>query len=183
MSASWELRLARMEDVDQLEELIPLSVRVLQAPYYTPQQMNAALGPVFGVDRQLLPMAPTIRGGGENGGGMRRLEQAAVIVRRRRRSPASTEELDPRVDAARVRAFFVHPEWARRGIGRAILTACEHAIRSAGFRRIEMIATLAGVPLYTASGYQVIEPFEMTLPGGIPINGMRMGKDVVDDGA
>jgi GNAT superfamily N-acetyltransferase len=177
MQSDWHLRLARMDDVEQLEVLIPLSVRTLQAPYYTPAQMDAALGPVFGVDRQLIADGTYYSAVADGrivgcGGWSKRPALYGGDANR----PPSTAQLDPRTDAARVRAFFVHPNWARRGIGRAILAACEEAIRAAGFRRIEMIATLAGVPLYAACGYGELEPFEMTLEGGIRLPGMRMGK-------
>src|SRR5437667_9484490 len=66
-------------------------------------------------------------------------------------------ELDPERDAARVRAFFVHPAWARCGIGRSIMAACERAIIQARFHRVEIVATLAGEPLYAAFAYTVIE--------------------------
>src|SRR5688500_14931887 len=122
----WPLRLAREDDVSSLEALIPLSVRALQAAHYSPAQMDAALGPVFGVDRQLIrdgtyfvaEREGAIVGCGGwsrrrslyGGDGGRELEDAL---------------LDPQRDAARVRAFFVHPDWARRGIGRSIMAACE----------------------------------------------------------
>ena len=181
MQSDWHLRLARMEDVEQLEALIPLSVRSLQAPYYSPAQMDAALGPVFGVDRQLIADGTYYSAVAEEhivgcGGWSKRSALYGGDADR----PPSTAQLDPRTDPARVRAFFVHPDWARRGIGRAILVACEEAIRAAGFRRIEMIATLAGVPLYAACGYRELEPFEMMLEGGIRLPGVRMGKPVPD---
>ncbi|HEX8154722.1 MAG TPA: GNAT family N-acetyltransferase, partial [Thermoanaerobaculia bacterium] len=79
-------------------------------------------------------------------------------------------------DAARVRAMFVHPDWERRGIGRLVINACEEAARAAGFRRIELLATLTGIPLYTACGYATIEPTTFTMPDGVTMAGSRMAK-------
>jgi GNAT superfamily N-acetyltransferase len=84
--------------------------------------------------------------------------------------------LDPARDAARIRAFFVHPAWARRGIGRMILVECERAVRAAGFRGAVMVATLAGEPLYAAIGYAVIERYEVPLATGLALPVVRMGK-------
>ena len=86
------------------------------------------------------------------------------------------EQLNPQTDAARVRAFFVHPDFARRGIGRSILLACEEAARAAGFTRIELVATLAGEPLYAAFGYLVIERYEAPLANGLKLPVVRMAK-------
>lgn len=85
--------------------------------------------------------------------------------------------LDPARDAARVRAMYTHPRFARRGVGRLILTLCEQAAAAAGFRRLELLATLAGYPLYEAYGFQPIEDVEETSTGiAIPL--VRMSKPV-----
>jgi GNAT superfamily N-acetyltransferase len=84
--------------------------------------------------------------------------------------------LDPQRDAARIRAFFVHPDWARRGIGRAILLACEAAARAAGFNRFELVATLAGEPLYAAFGYAVVERSDIPLSHGLSLPCVKMAK-------
>jgi GNAT superfamily N-acetyltransferase len=84
--------------------------------------------------------------------------------------------LDPTKDAAKIRAFFVHPDWARRGIGTTILDACEGAARAAGFRRFEMGATLTGVPFYEARGYTALETLTVPLPDGASMAIVRMEK-------
>jgi GNAT superfamily N-acetyltransferase len=86
--------------------------------------------------------------------------------------------LDPACDAAKIRAFFVHPEWARRGIGGAILEACENAARAAGFVRLEMGATLSGVAFYEAKGYAVLENLEVDLGNGEVLPIVRMTKEI-----
>ncbi|MDB6028443.1 MAG: GCN5-related N-acetyltransferase [Verrucomicrobiales bacterium] len=176
-AATLPLRLAREEDVPALQTLIPLSVRALQATYYSPAQMEAALGGVFGVDRQL------IRDGTyfvveENGhivgcgGWSRRLSLYGADSLRTEPDP----ELDPAHDAARVRAFFVHPAWARRGIARNIMIACEQAIIAAGFRTVDIVATLAGEPLYAAFGYTVMNRYELPMADGLSLPVVRMTK-------
>jgi GNAT superfamily N-acetyltransferase len=85
-------------------------------------------------------------------------------------------ELDPRADAARIRAFYVHPDWARRGVGRAVMAACERAMAEAGFRAVVMMSTLAGEPLYASLGYAVSERCDVEMGGGLKLPVVRMGK-------
>src|SRR5882672_2151814 len=126
---NWTLRLARKNDIPALETLIPLSVRNLQAPYYSSAQMEAALGPVFGVDQQLITDGTYFaveRDGRVIGcGGWSR--RRSLCGSDQGKTPESEDLLHSEVDPARIRAFFVHPDWARRGIGRSILLACETA--------------------------------------------------------
>ena len=84
--------------------------------------------------------------------------------------------LDPATDAAKIRAMYVDPDYARRGIGTVIMTLCETAARDAGFAKVEMMATLAGVPLYRMCGYSEIEAVEATTREGIVVPLIRMGK-------
>jgi len=84
--------------------------------------------------------------------------------------------LDPATGAAKIRAFFVHPDWTRRGLATLILKACEEAAYARGFRRFEMGATLTGVPMYAARGYTEIERIEAPLPNGLTLPVVRMGK-------
>jgi GNAT superfamily N-acetyltransferase len=173
----WPLRLAHEEDVSALEALIPLSVRALQSTYYSRAQIEAALGPVFGVDRQLI-----------RDGTYFIAEQDRVIIgcggwsKRRalyggdRGREREDELLDPERDAARVRAFFVHPDWARRGIGRSIMAACERTIRESGFSTVDIVATLAGEPLYALFGYAVVERYEIAMVSGMSLPVVKMNK-------
>jgi predicted N-acetyltransferase YhbS len=177
VSASFSIRLAGDADIPALERLIPLSVRGLQGAVYSSEQMEAALGPVFGVDRQLIRDGTylVVENDGEVvgcGGWSRR---KAVFGGDRERA-GEDGVLNPAVDAARIRAFFVHPDWARRGIGRLILATCEEAIRAAGFRTAVLVATLTGEPLYAAFGYAVLERYEVPLRDGLTLPVVRMGK-------
>lgn len=176
---AWHPRLAREDDIAALEALIPVSVRALQAPYYSAAQMEAALGTVFGVDRQLIRDGTyfvTERDGAIVGcGGWSRRKSLYGGDHGR---TGEDVLLDPARDAARVRAFFVHPSCARLGIGRRIMVACERAIVAAGFRRVEIVATLAGEPLYASFDYRVVERYSISLIGAADLPVVRMAKNV-----
>jgi N-acetylglutamate synthase-like GNAT family acetyltransferase len=174
---SWELRLACEKDIPALEILIPLSVRTLQAAHYSPAQMEAALGPVFGVDSKLIQDGTyfVVEHEGEIiacGGWSRR----KALFGGDRERPGEDALLDPKHNPARIRAFFVHPEFVRRGIGRKILIACETAIQKAGFQSAELVGTLAGEPLYASSGYTVVERYEVPMSGRLTLPVVRMAK-------
>lgn len=177
MTSLFHLRLAGAADIPALEELIPLSVRGLHAGWYSPAQMEAALGTAFGVDTHLIADGTYFVVEAEG-----RLVACGGWSRRKatyggdRNRTGEDGYVDPTQDPARIRAFFVHPDWARRGIGRLLLHACEDAIVAAGFHCATMVATLAGEPLYAAHGYTAEERFEAPLPGGLTLPVVRMGK-------
>lgn len=170
------IRLATFDDIPALEVLIADSVMNLQ-PQYTREQRLAALGSVFGVDRQLIADGTYFAAVSDRtlvgcGGWSRRKTPFGSDD-----SPAKDNSLlDPAVDAARVRAFFIHPGWARRGIGSSILQACESAAAAAGFHRAELTSTLAGLPLYTARGFLPEEEFGVPLSNGEKLPVIRMTK-------
>jgi N-acetylglutamate synthase-like GNAT family acetyltransferase len=171
------LRAARMDDVPALKELIHLSVHALQVDHYSPAQREAALGTLFGVDRKLITDGTyfVVEESGRIvgcGGWSRR---KAVFGGDRVRAGADPL-IDPSRDPARIRAFFVHPAFARRGIGRKLLAACEAAIVAAGFSDAELVATLAGEPLYAASAYEVAERYELPMSGKLNLPVVRMKK-------
>ena len=173
------LRQAVPTDVPALRLLIDASVRGLQSADYTPAQIEGALEAVYGVDSQLIADGTYFV-----------VEDAKVIVGCGGWSRHKTlfggdhwmaredSLLDPLHDAARIRAFFVHPDWVRRGIGSMILEACEKAATAAGFTRLEMGATLTGVPLYRARGYVALESLDVPLRNGESIKVIRMEKRV-----
>jgi GNAT superfamily N-acetyltransferase len=175
----WFIRLATLDDIPALEALIPLSVRKLQAETYSITQIEAALGTVFGVDTQLIrdgsyyvaQAGSAIVG---SGGWSRRKTLFGGD-----HAPAKDDSfLDTACEPARVRAFFMHPAWARRGIGRAILAECEAAAAGMGFRTLELSATLAGVPLYTAGGFTAVETISVALANGLMLPVVRMRKSL-----
>jgi GNAT superfamily N-acetyltransferase len=179
----WVLRFAREEDIPKLQSLIEQSVRELQSPYYSNAQMEGALGTVFGVDRQLIRDETYFVAEHEGAivacGGWSKRESLFGSDAARVKEDAL---LDPRRQAARIRAFFVHPRQARRGLGRAILLACEEAIRAAHFRKIELVATLAGVDFYRAFGYEEAERYEVPLANGLALSVVRMTKAIALNG-
>ena len=173
------LRTAREDDVPALEQLISRSVRQLSAGYYTDAQIESALRYVFGVDTQLIAdgtyFVVEVDGHFAACGGWSKRQ---TLYGGDQLKTGEDPLLDPATEPARIRAFFVDPDFARRGIGRQLLTACEQAAQEAGFRRLEMGATLPGEPLYAAAGYQAIEPIDLQMPDGVILPIVRMGKTV-----
>ncbi len=171
------IRPARLDEVEALAALIARSVRELQAGDYTSAQLDGALGSVFGVDRQLILdgsyFVAEIDGAAAGCGGWsrRRTLYGADAVADR-----DDGELTPGVDAARIRAFFVEPRYARQGVGAALLEACEAAAAAYGFTRLELGATLTGIPLYSRYGYVAAERSEAPLPNGLSLAIVRMVK-------
>jgi GNAT superfamily N-acetyltransferase len=184
------IREAIAQDAPVLRELIDVSVRGLQAQDYTAAQIEGALAAVYGVDSQLIAdgtyfIVEAIAEARETG---ERRIAAPVIAGCGGWSKRKTlyggdhwtgredSLLDPALDAAKIRAFFVHPAWARRGIGSMILDACENAATAAGFTRFEMGATLTGVPFYRARGYAERERLAVPLKNGESLPIVRMEK-------
>jgi len=186
------LRLAVPEDVPILRELIEASVRGLQTQDYTPAQIEGALQTVFGVDSQLIAdgtyivaeaEACAIEGAGPGNAPFERIIVGCGGWSKRKTLYGgdhwtSREEalLDPLRDAAKIRAFFIHPDWARRGVGSMILEACENAAKSAGFTRYEMGATLTGAKLFGARGYVAAKPISIPLVNGESLPVIHMEK-------
>ena len=176
----FRLRLDTEDDISALHRLIEASVRVLQANDYAPAQMEGALGTVLGVDTQLIRdrtyfVAETATGSPclAGCGGWSKRKTLFGADRGPGREP---ELLDPATDAAKVRAIFVHPDFARRGLGSLILKTVEDAARAAGFRRFEMGSTLTGVPLYQLRGYVEVERISVPLANGEVLPVVKMAK-------
>ena len=157
-----QIRKAIAADVPHLREIIEASVRGLQADDYSPAQIEGALQCVYGVDSQLIADGTYLVA--EEVSGAEPLIVACGGWSKRKTLYGGDQYearedslLDPSHDAAKIRAFFVHPEYARRGLGTMILKACEEAAKAAGFRRLEMGATLSGVQFYKAKGYVEVE--------------------------
>lgn len=177
------LRKAVAADVARLREVIEASVRGLQAADYSPAQIEGALKSVYGVDSQLIadgtyfvaeivePNTGEMHIVGCGGWSKRKTLYGGDQFAEREDSL-----LDPSRDAAKIRAFFVDPNWARHGIGTMILEACENAATEAGFSRFEMGATLSGVPFYRARGYAEVENQSAPLSNGEVLPIVRMAK-------
>ena len=170
------VRIATKDDVPTLRALIDASVRGLQTRDYSAAEIERALATVYGVDTQLIADG-TYYVAEESGivgcGGW---SKRATLFGGDQYAGRVDALLDPKKDAAKIRAFFVHPDWARRGIGTKILDACESAARDAGFTRFEMGATLTGVPFYEARGYSPLDRITVPLPGGESMAVVRMEK-------
>jgi GNAT superfamily N-acetyltransferase len=163
-----------------LRDLIDASVRGLQGQDYTPSQIEGALATVYGVDTQLIADGTYFVAEAES--------EANLIVGcggwSKRKTLYGGDQwtgreaalLNPQHDAAKIRAFFIHPLWARRGIATMILEACEKAASAEGFTRFEMGATLTGVALYQARGYIALENLEVPLGNGESLPIVRMEK-------
>jgi GNAT superfamily N-acetyltransferase len=179
------VRLAREEDIPQLRVLIDASVRALQAEDYSASQIDHALQTVFGVDSQLIADRTYFAVEAETAT-RRAMAGCGGWIRRKKLygGDAWTEQrfelLDPASDAAKIRAFFIAPDFARMGVGTRILQACEQAAFREGFRRFEMGATLTGVKLFAARGYVEMERIALEVGGGESIEVVRMEKRVGD---
>jgi hypothetical protein len=181
---NWSVRLAREADTPALHSLIEASVRGLQAGDYTPAQIEGALGTVLGLDTQLIRdrtyfVAETVP---VNESAAPKLVACGGWSKRKTlfgadRGPGREPELlDPATDAAKVRAIFVPPDFARLGLGSMILAHVEAAAMIAGFQRFEMGSTLTGVPLYRLKGYVETESIAVPLRNGEALPIVRMVK-------
>jgi GNAT superfamily N-acetyltransferase len=184
MSPDFRVRPAVLADLPLLRALIDASVRRLQADDYTLAQREGALATVFGVDTQLIsdgtylvveycpadsqsPVTTVACGG---------WSKRKTLYGADQWTDRQDDLLDPRCDAAKIRAFFIHPDWARRGIGTLLLEACESAAKSAGFNRFEMGATLTGAKLFGARGYFPVRNLVVPLLNGESLPIIHMEK-------
>jgi GNAT superfamily N-acetyltransferase len=172
-------RVAKVEDLGALCEVMRRSIESLQTGFLTPEQVRVS-HTVMGLDTQLIldgtyfiiesegqvagcggwSWRSTLYGGDES------------IVSR------EPKALDPASDAARIRAMYTNPDFARRGVGRMLIQICEEAAIQAGFRKTTLMATMAGVPLYTACGYVEVEPVLSAPVDGVQVPLVRMEKDL-----
>ena len=168
-----------MADVPALRALIPASARGLSAGFYTAAQIEAAVTHVFGVDTQLIAdgtyyLIDSASGFAACGGWSCRRTLYGGDQMKQSEDPM----LDPATEPARIRAFFVHPDWARRGLARQLYAECARAAWAAGFRSFELMATLPGEPLYVALGFSVVERVTITLAGDVDVPFARMARRI-----
>jgi len=173
----FRLRLATPADVPALRVLVEESVRGLSAGYYSGEQVESALRFLLGSDTRLIDdgtyyVAEAGAGGlvAAGGWGRRRTTHGGD----RARAGGGDDLLDPATDPARIRAFFVHPAWARRGLGRLLFGRCAADAAAAGFRALELVATLPGEPLYRALGFAALDRSEVAMPDGLTLPVVRM---------
>lgn len=173
------MRLARQDDAPILAALMRDSVLALFPRFYDERQTASAAVHIAHLDLTLIEDRTYFAH-----------EEAGAIVacggwsRRNKLFTGSGDAeddgrlLDPRTEPARVRAMFVRGDWTRRGLGRAILDACERAARAEGFRTLALMATLPGEPFYRAFGFREIERVELTLPDGVRLAGVAMERPI-----
>ncbi|WP_254061613.1 GNAT family N-acetyltransferase [Granulicella sp. L60] len=180
LMAGFQLRVATGEDVAGIRALIRASVLELQAGDYSAAQREGALATVFTVDSQLIADGTyfvAVAEGGELAGCGGWSYRKTLYGGDHQVEKIAPERLDPKVDAAKVRAIFVHPQFARQGLGSLILEAAESAAVEQGFTRFEMGSTLTGVALYMLKGYREVARIEVPVGGGETIGVVRMVKE------
>jgi GNAT superfamily N-acetyltransferase len=179
MSAPPAIRPATLAEIGALRELQVLAMRALGAGYYTPAEVEAAVRYVCVPDRELIEdgtyLVAELEGRlvGCGGWSLRRKHYAGPADR-----AIDAERLDPLIEPTRIRAMFTAPDVARRGVGRAILAAAEHAARAAGFSRARLGATLSGEDFYRRSGYVEVAREAASLPDGTALAVVLMEKDL-----
>lgn len=175
MSGGIVIRLADEGDLPTLHALMARAIAELQTGFLSPEQV-AASATMMGLDSRLIAdrgyFLAEIGGVVAGCGGWSR---RATLYGGDHSPGRDARLLDPATEPARIRAMYTHPDFTRRGVGRAILAACEAAARAAGFGHAELMATLAGVPLYRAAGFAAIEDV-IDSNGAVPVPLVRMGK-------
>ena len=179
--AGLAIRAALPADVEVLEALIRDSVLGLSGGDYSPEQLASALRHVFGIDTRLIDDGTyfVVEHQGQPvacGGWSRR----RTLFGGDRYADRSDDRLDPETEPARIRAFFVHPDWARKGVGRMLLQECERAAAANGFRHLELMATLTGIPFYQREGFSLQERHDLEFPDGVRFPLVRMSRDLTD---
>lgn len=163
------IRPARQDEKEVLEHIVALSVRELSREEYNEREIEGALRTVFGIDSELVKDGTYFAVEARIDGAVPIVVACGGWSRRKtlfggdQFEGRESEELDPATDAAKVRAFFVHPAWARRGIGTLILEECERAAKAHGFTQLELMATLPGEKLYRTYGFVASEPIQHTM--------------------
>ena len=178
---TFSVRRATIDDIPRLGKVIEASVRGLQAEDYSAAQIDGALRSVYGVDSQLIVdgtyfVAEQTSGKGSLIVGCGGWSKRRTLYGGDQYAGREDSLLDPTREGAKIRGFFVHPKWARRGIGGLILQVCEDAARTAGFTRLELGATLSGIAFYLAKGYVKVENEAVPLGNGETLPIVKMAK-------
>jgi GNAT superfamily N-acetyltransferase len=175
----FEVRKAKLEDREAITQLIAESARGLSREHYDDEQIEGAIACVFGVDSSLIEdntyfvvdQDGTLIG---CGGWSRR----KTLYGGDQFSTRDTGMLDSATDPAKIRAFFVHPQHARKGVARAILSQCEQEAKAHGFAALELMATLPGIKFYEANGYSPTGDFDLELADGVKLEFVLMRKEL-----
>lgn len=173
-------RKAKLSDIDNLERLITKSATSINSAYYSEAEIDAALGNAWAVDQQLIIdntywIVDTLEGIVAGCGGW---SKRKLLFGKNDVLNSLDNELIPGTDSARIRAFFVHPDFARMGIGKRILEKCETEAKSFGFDSLELVATLSGEKLYSSNGYIPLKSYYIDLGNGITNKVVSMYKSL-----
>jgi len=173
------IRQATMDDREPIKQLIAESARILSRAHYNDAQIEAAIASVFGVDTTLIEdgtyfvaeLSGTLAG---CGGWSRR----KTLFGGDQYSSRDTAYIDPAKDFAKIRAFFIHPDHARKGVGRTLLARCEDEARAHGFHGLELLSTLPGVEFYKSCGFSERGTLDLELTGGVKLEFVPMQKEL-----
>jgi GNAT superfamily N-acetyltransferase len=171
-------RLATLDDVPRLTEVMDAAISELQRAYLDDAQIEASRA-VMGIDTQLIEDGTyfVIEAPDGDIAGCGGWSRRATMYGNDHSPGRDMKLLDPALDAARVRAMYANPAYARRGVGRLVLELCESAAAAEGFTRLELVGTLAGEPLYAAYGFAPLERFDASVTD-VPVPCVRMEKPV-----
>jgi GNAT superfamily N-acetyltransferase len=175
--AGFTHRVASLDDLEALREVMRRSIATLQTDFLTPAQVRVS-HTVMGLDTQLLRDRTyfIVERDGRIAGCGGWSWRATLYGGDDSMVSREPDVLDPATDAARVRAMYTDPDFARQGVGRLVMRLCEEAAIRAGFRKATMMATMAGVPLYEACGYVQVEPVLSAAVDGVRVPLVRMEK-------
>ena len=178
----YSIRPATLDDRSEIQRLIAESARGLSGEHYNDTQIETAIVTVFGVDTDLI-----------DDGTYFVVESAGALIgcggwsRRRtlfggdQYASRDTSYLDPASEAAKIRAFFIHPDHARKGVARAIIDRCESEANAQGFRAMELMSTLPGVKFYKSCGYVEQGDYDLQLVAGVKLELVPMRKEMAAD--
>lgn len=173
------IRKATLDEREAIKELIAESARGLSREHYTDVQIEAAIATVFGVDTDLIEdgtyFVAEIAGALAGCGGWSRRK---TLFGGDQYSSRDAGYLDPQSEPAKIRAFFIHPDHARKGIARAILARCEEEARAHGFRELELMATLPGIEFYKSCGFSERGTFDLDLTDSVKLELVLMRKNI-----
>ena len=174
------IRKARIEEREAIQQLIAESARHLSREHYNDRQIEAAIATVFGVDTDLIEdgtyFVVEIEGELAGCGGW---SKRKTLFGGDQYSSRDAGYLDPKSDFAKIRAFFIHPDHARKGIARRILSECEKEARAQGFRALELMATLPGIEFYRSCGFTATGDFDLELVEGVKLELVPMRKELI----
>ena len=180
VSAPLTIRQALPADLPTLTALMEDSVRQLGTQNYSQEQLESALAHIFGIDPELVEdgtyYVAEIDGTVAGCGGWSR--RSTLYGKHQAEIAMGQESVVPSEGAAKIRAFFVHPHYARRGVGRQLMQTSEAAASENGGQRLELVATLTGVGLYRKCGFHVVDTLEVVTPDGITLQAIRMEKEL-----